>query len=322
MPAVADGACESAYDGEMFIDSMFCAGDLADGGVDSCFGDSGGPILRLVDDRWVQVGIVSWGEDCALPGKPGVYSRLSRFSNWLSVQTRLGPHRTITDAARSLVRDYFGREPSASELDAYADILKTQPAWVVATYLQAGAAWQGSAGDVARLYRAYFGRTGDTSGLTYWTGRRQGGTSLAVVSSSFASSTEFESTYGDLDASEFVELVYQNTLGRAPDRARARVLDRSPRRRHHLPLEPHDECSRRRASSAGTPRPVIDVTTTYLALVRRVPTSTEVDRWSPVPNADLERYLIDSYAYASQVRTEVAGHPGLTTAAGPPIYKG
>ena len=56
----------------------------------------------------------------------------------------------------------------------------------------------------------------------------------------------------------------------------------------------------RRASSAGDTQAVIDVTTTYLALVRRVPTSTEVDRWSPVPNGDLERYLIDSHAYASR----------------------
>ena len=299
VPAVGDGACESAYDGEMFIDSMFCAGDMEDGGVDSCFGDSGGPILRLVDDRWVQVGIVSWGEDCALPGKPGVYSRLSRFATWLSVQTRLGPHRTITDAARSLVRDYFGREPSASELDAYADILKTQPAWVVATYLQAGAAWQGTAGDVARLYRAYFGRTGDTSGLTYWTGRRQSGTSLGVVSSSFASSSEFESTYGDLDESEFVELVYQNTLGRAPD---AHGLEYWTGRlvegtisRSSLMTNFATSSEFRRNTQA-----VIDVTTTYLALVRRVPTNAEIDRWSDVPNQDLERYLLDSYAYASR----------------------
>ena len=169
----------------------------------------------------------------------------------------------------------------------------------MATYLQAGAAWQGSAGDVARLYRAYFGRTGDTSGLTYWTGRRQGGTSLAVVSSSFASSTEFESTYGDLDESEFVELVYQNTLGRAPDghgleywtgRLVAGTLSRSS-----LMTNFATSSEFRRNTQA-----VIDVTTTYLALVRRVPTGTEVGRWSPVPNADLERYLIDSHAYASR----------------------
>jgi hypothetical protein len=278
---------------------MFCAGDLADGGVDSCFGDSGGPILREVDDRWVQVGIVSWGEDCAVPGQPGVYSRLSKHSDWVKRQTRLGPHRTVTDAARSLFLDFAGREPSASELDSYEDVLRTQAAWVLATYLQAGPAWQGSAGDVARLYRAYFGRIGDTSGLLYWTRRRQGGSSLAVVSSSFASSSEFASTYGDLDPSEFVGLVYQNTLGRSPDQHgleywTGRIIAGTISRSGLMTMFATSSEFRRKTQA------VIDVTTTYLALVRRVPTSTEVNRWSGLPNADLERYLVDSHAYASR----------------------
>ena len=240
---------------------------------------------------------------CALPGKPGVYSRLSRFATWLSAQTRLGPHRTISDAARKLFVDFVGRTPSPSELDSWEDVLATQPAWVMATYLQAGAAWQGSAGDVARLYRAYFGRVGDTSGLTYWTGRRQGGTSLAVVSSSFASSSEFESTYGDLEAEEFVELVYQNTLDRAPDAHgreywTGRIVEGTLSRSSLMTMFATSSEFRR------ITKPVIDVTTTYLALVRRAPTSTEVDRWSAVPNADLERYLIDSHAYASRFATK------------------
>ena len=181
--------------------------------------------------------------------------------------------------------------------------------------------WQGSAGDVARLYRAYFGRIGDTSGLTYWTGRRQGGTSLAAVSSSFASSSEFESTYGDLDASEFVELVYQNTLGRAPD-AHGREywtgrLVEGTLSRSSLMTMFATSSEFRRITQA-----VIDVTTTYLALVRRVPTSTEVDRWSAGPERG-PRALPDRFPRLRvEVRAEVAGHPGLTTAAGPPIYKG
>lgn len=52
---------------------MFCAG-FPEGGKDSCQGDSGGPV---VDENRVQVGIVSWGEGCALAGKPGVYAKVS-----------------------------------------------------------------------------------------------------------------------------------------------------------------------------------------------------------------------------------------------------
>jgi secreted trypsin-like serine protease len=82
VPFIDDATCRSAggsYSG--LIDSAeICAGNWSSGGVDTCQGDSGGPMFRRdAANNWVQVGITSWGEGCARPGKPGVYTQVSTF---------------------------------------------------------------------------------------------------------------------------------------------------------------------------------------------------------------------------------------------------
>lgn len=72
---------------------------------------------------------------------------------------------------------------------------------------------------VRRLFAAYFGRPADSDGLAYWMAQRAGGRSLASVSEFFASSPEFVAQNGTLSNSQFVNLVYQNVLGRPADNA-------------------------------------------------------------------------------------------------------
>nr|XP_055043772.1 acrosin-like [Misgurnus anguillicaudatus] len=65
-------------------DNMICAG-FEDGGVDTCQGDSGGPLQCYSKDleRFYLYGVTSHGKGCALPKKPGIYTRASRYTGWL-----------------------------------------------------------------------------------------------------------------------------------------------------------------------------------------------------------------------------------------------
>jgi len=60
--------------------TMICANFS---GKDSCFGDSGGPLLVIGGTEDVQVGVVSTGLGCARIGFPGVYTRVSPFLGWI-----------------------------------------------------------------------------------------------------------------------------------------------------------------------------------------------------------------------------------------------
>jgi secreted trypsin-like serine protease len=85
IPLVEVDQCAKAYGDEpQKIDGRnLCAG-LPQGGKDACQGDSGGPMMAKPESgEWRQVGIVSWGKGCALAGFPGVYTRVSAFSDWI-----------------------------------------------------------------------------------------------------------------------------------------------------------------------------------------------------------------------------------------------
>nr|CAD7575621.1 unnamed protein product [Timema californicum] len=73
----------SNYSANTLTPNMFCAG-LPQGGADACQGDSGGALLA--EDfygRMVVAGIVSWGLGCGRPTNPGVYTKVSQYTDWI-----------------------------------------------------------------------------------------------------------------------------------------------------------------------------------------------------------------------------------------------
>jgi secreted trypsin-like serine protease len=79
--------CEAAYKElgkDIASGSEICAGE-PDGVKDSCYGDSGGPLVAPADNSrgFVQIGVVSWGDQCGNPAFPGIYSRVANYNDWI-----------------------------------------------------------------------------------------------------------------------------------------------------------------------------------------------------------------------------------------------
>ncbi|XP_014040183.1 transmembrane protease serine 9 [Salmo salar] len=85
VPVVGNRQCNCNNGVGSITDNMICAG-LSAGGKDSCQGDSGGPMVSKQGTRWIQSGVVSFGNGCAQANLPGVYARVSQYQTWINTQ--------------------------------------------------------------------------------------------------------------------------------------------------------------------------------------------------------------------------------------------
>ncbi|WP_187358620.1 DUF4214 domain-containing protein [Pseudoduganella aquatica] len=77
----------------------------------------------------------------------------------------------------------------------------------------------GASGQIYRLYQGALNRAPDSAGQGYWTWAMDRGLALVSAAASFAGSPEFINRYGALDDTQYVTLLYNNVLHRAPDDA-------------------------------------------------------------------------------------------------------
>jgi len=89
IPVKSNNDCTNVYKSArvQLGQGQMCAG--GERGKDSCRGDSGGPLMAQNtnsngDVFWAVVGIVSFGPSpCGMQGWPGVYTRVSEYSDWI-----------------------------------------------------------------------------------------------------------------------------------------------------------------------------------------------------------------------------------------------
>lgn len=85
IPVIRLATCKRDYKevSDVYRNTMICAG-YRTGGKSTCQGDSGGPLqCKSKNGRYVLAGMTSWGQICAAPKEPTVFSRVASQLPWI-----------------------------------------------------------------------------------------------------------------------------------------------------------------------------------------------------------------------------------------------
>lgn len=219
----------------------------------------------------------------------------------LAIFKTIPPFATVDAFIDRVYLDLTTQGPPGGVL--YADLVfgVRTPRSVVADLLGTGFA-RDDVEPVARLYRAFFLRDADPSGIDYWSRRHRNGQSLSRIAGQFATSSEFQRRYGKLANAAFVARLYQNVFGHPADPSGAafwtKRLDtkRASRGSVVLGFSESSESVRRSA-------PLVQPLAASFLLLRRLPTDAEQSAWAGAadPRAAAVADILGSADYAERI---------------------
>ena len=171
-------------------------------------------------DAFYDIGEGLGGVTVTATGSAGTFTTTTWASGGYQMELAAGTYRVeFSGGPLAGVAEYEVTMGSANtKLDGYAaDAVAFGPNVVFADGLEALHFPEISA-QVYRLYQAVLGRAPDQAGHLAWIGRLAlEGRALDSVVQGFMGSPEFQTRFGGKDNAEFVTLLYDNVLGRAPD---------------------------------------------------------------------------------------------------------
>ncbi|MCU1370594.1 MAG: hypothetical protein JWO77_1788, partial [Ilumatobacteraceae bacterium] len=128
------------------------------------------------------------------------------------------PFATVQALVTQQYQDFTGAAPTTAQNNQWVPAITNCTATAEALIVSLAPADQTlDDARLVRLYLAYFKRPPDPDGFAYWQRQLDNGKGLINAAKKFAESSEFTTKYGSVSNASFIELVYQNVLGRPSD---------------------------------------------------------------------------------------------------------